>query len=77
MGKLQHYGTTGKNDGKMKGILVDLDEGAVKTGRLDVGSRTGVCTTCMMITIMIYNDIIIHDNRNSNHYLHGEQKRSN
>ena len=59
MGKLQHYGTTGKNDGKMKGILVDLDEGAVKTGRLDVGSRTNVwfCGCMYYLYDDNYNDI--------------------
>jgi len=29
--KNQHYGTTGKNDGKMEVIRVDLDERSVKT----------------------------------------------
>jgi hypothetical protein len=26
VGKMRHYGTNGKNDGKMEGILVDVDE---------------------------------------------------
>ena len=31
VGKMRHYGTNGKNDGTMEGILVDLDERSVKT----------------------------------------------
>ena len=31
MGEMGHYGTKGKNDGAMEGILVDLDERSVKT----------------------------------------------
>ena len=31
MEKMRHHGTNGKNDGKMEGILMDLDERTVKT----------------------------------------------
>jgi hypothetical protein len=31
VGKMQHYGTNGKDDGKMEGIPVDLDERSGKT----------------------------------------------
>ena len=31
MGKMRYYGTNGKDDGKMEGIPVDLDERSVKT----------------------------------------------
>ena len=31
MGKMRHHGTNDKNDGKMEGIPVDLDERTVNT----------------------------------------------
>jgi hypothetical protein len=31
VGKMRYYGTNGKDDGKMEGIPVDLDERSVKT----------------------------------------------